>query len=116
MPATTVRGSTSRSKGMPLSSDDATQPESNTPAGDRAEERADRSATETFGVFEDDHLRDSALDAAVSDEERRRMISEAACFIAQRRGFDGGLELEDWLAAESEVNARLASLWPQRQT
>jgi hypothetical protein len=49
-----------------------------------------------------------AFDADVSDEERRRMIAEVAYFIAQRRDFDGGLELEDWLAAEAEVNAKLA--------
>lgn len=50
-----------------------------------------------------------AFDGTVSDDERRSMIAEAAYFIAQRRGFDGGLELEDWLAAEAEVNARLGS-------
>ena len=50
-----------------------------------------------------------AFDGIVSDDERRSMIAKAAYFIAQRRGFDGGLELEDWLAAEAEVNARLAS-------
>jgi hypothetical protein len=52
---------------------------------------------------------DDSFDAGVSDEERRRMIAETAYFIAQRREFDGGLELEDWLAAEAEVNTRLAS-------
>jgi len=50
-----------------------------------------------------------AFDGAVADDERRRMVAEAAYLIAQRRGFVGGLELEDWLAAEAEVNARLAS-------
>jgi Protein of unknown function (DUF2934) len=50
---------------------------------------------------------DASFDLAVSDDERRRMIAEAAYFIALRRDFDGGLELEDWLAAEAEVNAEL---------
>jgi hypothetical protein len=44
----------------------------------------------------------------VSDDDRRRMIAEVAYFIAQRRRFDGGLELEDWMAAEAEISARLA--------
>lgn len=59
----------------------------------------------------DDGWTDSraAFDGPISDDERRSMIAKAAYFIAQRRGFDGGLELEDWLAAEAEVNARLAS-------
>ena len=46
--------------------------------------------------------------ADISDEERRRMIAETAYSIARRRQFDGGLELEDWLAAETEVSVRLA--------
>lgn len=40
-----------------------------------------------------------------SENERRRMIAEAAYFRAARRGFAPGGELEDWLAAEREVNA-----------
>ena len=40
-----------------------------------------------------------------SEDERRRMIAEAAYFRAARRGFAPGGELEDWLAAEREVYA-----------
>ena len=35
--------------------------------------------------------------------EWHRMIAEAAYFRAQRRNFDAGHELEDWLLAEQEV-------------
>lgn len=56
----------------------------------------------------DASLTRATLSAAVSDDERRRMIAETAYSIARRRQFDGGLELEDWLAAETEVSARLA--------
>lgn len=56
----------------------------------------------------DASLTRGTLSAAVSDDERRRMIAETAYSIARRRQFDGGLELEDWLAAETEVGARLA--------
>ncbi len=35
---------------------------------------------------------------------RHRKIAEAAYFIAQKRGFAPGLELQDWLAAEREVD------------
>lgn len=41
-------------------------------------------------------------------EERRRLIAETAYFIAERRGFAAGWELDDWLQAEAEVNRRLA--------
>ena len=37
------------------------------------------------------------------DISRRRMIEEAAYYRAERRGFEPGYELEDWLAAESEL-------------
>lgn len=43
----------------------------------------------------------------ISSEERRRMISEAAYFRAMQRGFNGGDSLDDWLAAEREINRRL---------
>jgi hypothetical protein len=38
-------------------------------------------------------------------DERRRMIAEAAYYKAQARGFGGGDEVADWLAAEAEVDA-----------
>jgi hypothetical protein len=47
--------------------------------------------------------------AAVSPEERRSMIAEAAYFRAERRGFAVGGELEDWVQAEGEID-RLAEL------
>jgi hypothetical protein len=40
-------------------------------------------------------------------EDRRRLIAEAAYFRAERRGFVRGCELEDWLAAEIEIDALL---------
>jgi hypothetical protein len=36
------------------------------------------------------------------------MIAKAAYFRAERRHFEPGHELEDWLAAESEVDRRIA--------
>lgn len=39
--------------------------------------------------------------------DRDAMIATAAYFRAQRRNFEAGHELEDWLAAESEVDAAL---------
>ena len=45
--------------------------------------------------------------AAVSADDRRSMIAEAAYLRAERRGFMPGHETEDWLAAEVEVDALL---------
>ena len=40
---------------------------------------------------------------ALSDTERRNYVEVAAYYIAQRRGFCGSSELEDWIQAEKEV-------------
>jgi hypothetical protein len=47
------------------------------------------------------------MGAGVTAEQRQRMIAEAAYFRAQRRGFQGGNPLEDWLAAEAEIDCLL---------
>jgi Protein of unknown function (DUF2934) len=41
-------------------------------------------------------------------EDRGASIARAAYLLALRRGFAPGHELEDWLAAENEVDQRLA--------
>jgi DUF2934 family protein len=43
----------------------------------------------------------------VDPRKRAALIAEAAYFRAEKRGFAPGHEKEDWLAAESEVDARL---------
>lgn len=35
-----------------------------------------------------------------------QMIAEAAYYRAEKRGFEAGHEVEDWLAAEREIAAR----------
>ena len=46
----------------------------------------------------------------VSSGQRRQMIAEAAYFRAEQRGFDSGDPVEDWMAAEAEVDARLKAM------
>lgn len=45
----------------------------------------------------------------ISEDARRAMVAEAAYLRAERRGFEQGHDVEDWLAAEAEVNALLQS-------
>ena len=52
---------------------------------------------------------------AVSADDRRAMIAEAAYLRAERRGFVPGQETEDWLAAEVEVDALLKAGQSSRQ-
>jgi Protein of unknown function (DUF2934) len=44
---------------------------------------------------------------AVTEDVRRAMIAEVAYLRAEQRGFESGNEVEDWLAAEAEVDALL---------
>ncbi|HLN48659.1 MAG TPA: DUF2934 domain-containing protein [Steroidobacteraceae bacterium] len=43
----------------------------------------------------------------LTQQDRFAMIAEAAYFAAQSRGFEPGHELEDWFAAEREVDRRV---------
>ena len=54
----------------------------------------------------------TAADAApmLSEAELLELISEAAYYRAEKRGFSPGLEAEDWLQAEAEVMARLQAM------
>ena len=45
--------------------------------------------------------------AEIGDELRHRMISEAAYQLYAERGCVDGLELDDWLQAEAEVDRML---------
>lgn len=48
-----------------------------------------------------------ACTAAVRAEQRHALIERAAYRLAERRGFSPGEELDDWLAAEVEVDRQL---------
>ncbi|MBI3896875.1 MAG: DUF2934 domain-containing protein [Gammaproteobacteria bacterium] len=44
---------------------------------------------------------------SIATETRQKMIQEAAYFRAVARGFQGGDPIDDWLAAEAEINRTL---------
>ncbi|MCL4792377.1 MAG: DUF2934 domain-containing protein [Gammaproteobacteria bacterium] len=52
----------------------------------------------------------------ISPEERVQMISEAAYFRAEQRGFMVGDDLADWLAAESDIDALLLGSDPAQSS
>lgn len=47
-------------------------------------------------------------------ESREARIAEAAYWRAERRGFGSGQELDDWLAAEKEVDEDIATRQARR--
>ncbi len=50
----------------------------------------------------------------VTAEARRALIAESAYLRAERRGFAPGYEVEDWLAAEAEVDELLRAGGPSQ--
>jgi hypothetical protein len=54
-----------------------------------------------------------AVQPSVEPEVRDLMIAEAAYYIAERRGFEPGAELDDWLEAEGEIDRLLAAIVAQ---
>lgn len=46
----------------------------------------------------------------LSAEERWRMVAEAAFFIAEKRGFQGGDPAHDWIQAEQQIAAILGKV------
>lgn len=47
----------------------------------------------------------------VNGEDRRRLISDAAFFKAERRGFVGGDPDQDWYEAEQEISELVGPPW-----
>ena len=45
----------------------------------------------------------------VSPEARNQMVATAAYFLAEKRGFATGCEIEDWVFAEAKIDLILAS-------
>jgi hypothetical protein len=50
---------------------------------------------------------DAHLRAHIDPDKRRSMVAEAAYFFAEHRGFEPGYEINDWLAAEDQIDAAL---------
>jgi hypothetical protein len=49
----------------------------------------------------------AARGASVDLDARRQLVAAEAYFLAERRGFEAGHELEDWIAPEELVESRL---------
>ena len=47
--------------------------------------------------------------APLAAATRQAMIAEAAYYIAEQRGFQGGRDVEDWLLAEKQIDTLLST-------
>jgi hypothetical protein len=52
-------------------------------------------------------MEETAQGSTISADERERMIRDAAYSRYQQGGCVDGRDVEDWLAAEAEIDARL---------
>jgi len=68
-----------------------------------APEVADRTAT----VVQESAQPVAASSASIDTEVRRQLVAAEAYFLAERRGFEAGHEVEDWMAAEVLVDSRI---------
>jgi Protein of unknown function (DUF2934) len=53
---------------------------------------------------------DMLASASIDPDVRRRLVAAEAYFLAERRGFAAGNELEDWVTAEAVVDSRLQQM------
>lgn len=79
----------------------------NKPKQDAAERRSPPAGDGAEPEILNAHLQES-----IEPERRRTMVAEAAYFHAEHRGFEPGHEMEDWLAAETQIDAALRLSYP----
>ena len=61
---------------------------------------------------DNDASKSADLPTVVAPDDRHRMISEAAYFIAESQGFCGDCDVQNWLDAEIQFNKNYASRGP----
>ena len=84
---------------------DPSRPQGEVPASLPSPEPVDTASDQGFEPAEE------GLQALMADLHHR--IQVAAYFRAERRGFAPGHELDDWLAAEDEIEAEDAARWSE---
>ena len=81
-----------------------------TPAPGKAARQSSQSPRATAGAraaIRERNANSPGAGANILPEQREVLVARAAYFIAERRGFAPGNELDDWLQAEAEIEARL---------
>lgn len=75
------------------------------PATRKSAKKAENAAAEAVNAT----MTPPEATGGITAEERLQRIAESAYYRAERRGFSGGDAMQDWLAAEAEVDAQLSS-------
>jgi hypothetical protein len=77
------------------------------PATEKATQRRRTAPLKTDAAGASTAVTVASTAVTISESTRRTMIEQGAYLRAERRGFAPGGEVEDWLAAEAEVDALL---------
>ena len=98
MATVTRQPSPGAAKPRPANLEDNTLDEQHAGIGEREFPSTDNDESADAGQS---HVADPAC-----DDDRQRRIAKAAYLRAERRGFEAGGELEDWLEAERDEKSR----------
>lgn len=77
------------------------------PTAKRPAPAARQAATTAAEIPKADPPKQTSRQPAIDPDRRRNYVEVAAYYIAERRGFAGGDEAADWLAAEQEIDRLL---------
>lgn len=104
MPAATSKKTDKKKPAAPKTTGKAAATKAKAPAAPKAKPAAKPAAKKKV----DKPMATGRPGHPVGEEQRRNYIEVAAYYIAERRGFSGGDALEDWAAAEAEIDRLLA--------
>jgi len=74
-----------------------------------AKPAAAKSNTTGYRIKRKTNRQRSSVSSAAFATERHRMIEEAAYYHAEKRGFQPGHEMLDWLEAEKDIDSHLGN-------
>ena len=101
--ASSPSASSSSATSPSASTPSASRPSAGTPSASSAGPGGKQLARAVAGEIVEQR---TATRASTSSSSRQKAIEQAAYYRAERRGFEPGHELEDWLAAEQELIER----------
>jgi len=70
---------------------------------------AEKSNTTGYRIKRKTNKQRSSVSSEAFATERHRMIEESAYHHAEKRGFQPGHEMQDWLAAEKDIDSHLGN-------
>ncbi len=91
----------------------ATPTDTRNPAASGDTHKQADTASEARPLADDNRIEKHTLTPSDSGDARHRLIAEAAYRKAEKRGFVDGYDLQDWFAAEREVDAILDAARPE---